>query len=64
MAQVVHPEDQVHFVPGMVEDTVPGRAPEQRSSALRLDTDWYASTGARARDALPLPRVGGRPAHR
>jgi hypothetical protein len=35
--------EQVVFVRGRVEDTVPARAP-QRISLLRLDTDWYGST--------------------
>jgi hypothetical protein len=43
MAHVAYPQDQIHFVPGMVEDTVPDQAPEQ-IAVLRLDTDWSAST--------------------
>jgi hypothetical protein len=35
--------EQVVFVRGRVEDTVPAQAPE-RISLLRLDTDWYEST--------------------
>ncbi|WP_031085731.1 TylF/MycF/NovP-related O-methyltransferase [Streptomyces sp. NRRL WC-3549] len=42
-AGVPYPEERVHYVPGKVEDTVPGQAPEQ-IAILRLDTDWYAST--------------------
>ncbi|MFI6085831.1 TylF/MycF/NovP-related O-methyltransferase [Streptomyces sp. NPDC051217] len=41
--QVPYPGERVHYVQGMVEDTVPQQAPE-RISILRLDTDWYAST--------------------
>ena len=33
----------VHLVQGMVEDTIPGKAPEQ-IALLRLDTDFYEST--------------------
>ena len=58
MAQVAYPEDQVHFVPGMVEDTVPGRAPEQ-ISVLRLDTDWYASTKHELETLYPRLVSGG-----
>ena len=43
MQEVGYPADLVHFHQGLVEDTVPGRAPEQ-IALLRLDTDWYAST--------------------
>lgn len=38
-----YPADRVHFVAGMVEDTIPSRAPD-RVALCRLDTDWYAST--------------------
>ena len=43
MREVGYPEEQVHFHQGLVEDTVPGLAPE-RIALLRLDTDWYEST--------------------
>ena len=43
MAEVPYPEDRIHYHPGMVEDTIPGQAPEQ-IALLRLDTDWYEST--------------------
>lgn len=43
MREVPYPSEQVHFHPGMVEETTPGQAPE-RIALLRLDTDWYAST--------------------
>ena len=38
-----YPDDRIHLVPGMVEDTVPEHAPEV-IAILRLDTDWYEST--------------------
>lgn len=38
-----YPEDRLHFVPGMVEETLPGAAPAE-IALCRLDTDWYAST--------------------
>ena len=38
-----YPADRVHFVVGPVEETVPGRVPDE-IALLRLDTDWYAST--------------------
>ncbi|NNM46399.1 TylF/MycF/NovP-related O-methyltransferase [Knoellia koreensis] len=43
MARIGYPEDKVHYVQGMVEQTIPEQAPEQ-ISILRLDTDWYEST--------------------
>lgn len=37
-----YPEALTRFVPGKVEDTIPGVLPE-RISLLRVDTDWHAS---------------------
>jgi hypothetical protein len=42
-AEIDYPAERVHFVPGKVEETVPGEAPGQ-IAILRLDTDWYEST--------------------
>ena len=42
-AHVAYPTDRIHFVKGPVEDTLPGRAPDE-IAILRLDTDWYEST--------------------
>lgn len=38
-----YPEEQLRFVSGPVEETLPGAAPEELA-LLRLDTDWYEST--------------------
>jgi O-methyltransferase len=38
-----YPANQIHFVPGKVEQTIPKTLPE-RLALLRLDTDWYEST--------------------
>ncbi len=43
MSLTEYPGERVHYVKGLVEDTIPAQAP--RSIALlRLDTDWYRST--------------------
>lgn len=42
-ATVPYPAEKVHFVKGMVEQTVPDEVPDT-ISILRLDTDWYEST--------------------
>ena len=42
MASTSYPADLIHFVPGLVEDTIPATVP-QRIALLRIDTDWYAS---------------------
>jgi hypothetical protein len=51
-------EDQVVFVKGKVEDTIPRNAPE-RISLLRLDTDWYESTYHELLHLYPRISVGG-----
>jgi O-methyltransferase len=51
-------EDQVVFVKGKVEDTIPRDAPE-RISLLRLDTDWYESTYHELVHLYPRISVGG-----
>lgn len=38
-----YPPHKVHYVEGMVEDTISGAAPEQ-IALLRLDTDFFSST--------------------
>lgn len=38
-----YPPERLHFVAGMVEETIPGETPDQ-IALLRLDTDWYEST--------------------
>jgi O-methyltransferase len=58
MAQVPYPADQVHFVKGMVEETIPAQAPEQ-IAILRLDTDWYASTKHELDALYPRLSPGG-----
>jgi hypothetical protein len=43
MGSVGYDMSRVHFVKGMVEDTIPAEAPDQ-IALLRLDTDYYEST--------------------
>lgn len=43
MARTRYPVDKLHFVRGMVEETVPTEVPD-KIALLRLDTDWYTST--------------------
>ena len=43
MVETGYPMENIHFVKGPVEDTIPGTVPE-RIALLRLDTDWYSST--------------------
>jgi hypothetical protein len=43
MSSTGYPDDRIHYVKGLVEDTIPETAPKQ-IALLRLDTDWYNST--------------------
>lgn len=56
--KVPYPKERVHYVQGMVEETVPRKAPE-RISVLRLDTDWYASTKHELEELYPRLVSGG-----
>lgn len=51
-------ENRIHFVQGMVEDTIPRAAPEQ-IALLRLDTDWYQSTRHELIHLYPRLSKGG-----
>jgi len=43
MRSTGYPTERIHLIQGRIEDTIPGRAP-QDIALLRLDTDWYEST--------------------
>jgi O-methyltransferase len=58
LASTGYPMDRVHLIPGSVEDTLPGRAPE-RLALLRLDTDFYASTSHELVHLYPRLSAGG-----
>lgn len=53
-----YPEDNLRFVKGKVEVTIPGAAPE-KIALLRLDTDWYESTRHELRHLYPRLSPGG-----
>lgn len=58
LAQTGYPTQRIHFVAGLVEDTVPVHAPE-RVALLRLDTDYYVSTRHELEHLLPRVPDGG-----
>lgn len=58
MDETGYPADRIHYVRGMVEDTVPAQAPDQ-ISILRLDTDWYESTRHELEHLYPRLASGG-----
>jgi hypothetical protein len=55
---VGYPEQRIHFVEGLVEDTLPAAAPEE-IALLRLDTDWYESTKHELEQLYPRLAPGG-----
>jgi len=55
---VGYPEERIHFVQGLVEETLPETAPAE-ISLLRLDTDWYASTKHELEHLYPRVARGG-----
>jgi O-methyltransferase len=50
--------DRLELVQGLVEETIPARAPEQ-IAMLRLDTDWYGSTRHELEHLFPRVAPGG-----
>jgi O-methyltransferase len=44
MAETSYPSEKIFYHQGRVEETIPDQAPDQ-IALLRLDTDWYESTG-------------------
>jgi O-methyltransferase len=55
---VGYPEERIHFVEGLVEETLPETAPAE-ISVLRLDTDWYRSTKHELEHLYPRISPGG-----
>lgn len=53
-----YPSTRLHFIKGMVEDTIPEHAPEN-IALLRLDTDWYESTKHELIHLFPRVSPGG-----
>jgi O-methyltransferase len=53
-----YPQEKIHLVKGLVEDTIPNQAPE-KISILRLDTDFYSSTLHELNHLYPRLSSGG-----
>lgn len=53
-----YPIENIHFIKGRVEDTIPSFLP-QPLQLLRLDTDWYASTMHELKFLYPILSDGG-----
>lgn len=53
------PDNQIVYVKGKVEDTIPGTVPNDQIALLRLDTDWYESTKHELIHLYPKLITGG-----
>ena len=53
-----YPERRIHFVEGLVEETLPAHVPDG-IAVLRLDTDWYESTKHELEHLYPRLAPGG-----
>jgi hypothetical protein len=58
MATTGYPKENIFFIKGKVEETIPGTLPG-KISLLRLDTDWYESTKHELNHLYPLLEKGG-----
>jgi hypothetical protein len=58
MAKVGYDAERTNYVKGMVEDTIPSRAPDE-IAILRLDTDYYESTRHEIFELYPRLVPGG-----
>ncbi|HNF30136.1 MAG TPA: TylF/MycF/NovP-related O-methyltransferase [Chitinophagaceae bacterium] len=54
-----YPLENVHFIKGKVEDTIPEKNYFNHCSLLRLDTDWYESTKIELEYFYPLLQKNG-----
>ena len=53
LSQTGYPEQNINYVKGKIEETVPGIMPDQ-IALLRLDTDWYESTKHELEHMFPV----------
>jgi hypothetical protein len=58
LADTGYPQERLHFVPGLVEETLPDVIPPT-VALLRLDTDYYASTLHELQHLYPRISPGG-----
>ena len=58
MASTGYNDGLIDYVQGLVEQTIPDKAPDKIAVA-RLDTDWYASTKHLLENLYPRLQTGG-----
>lgn len=54
-----YPSENIFYIKGKVEDTIPQNIPDDNIAILRLDTDWYASTKHEMVHLYPLLAING-----
>lgn len=54
-----YPQERIHYVKGMVENTLPASIGDSELSLVRLDTDWYQSTRHELEQLFPRLVPGG-----
>lgn len=59
MARTGYPFENIVFVKGKVEDTIPKTMPAGNLALLRLDTDWYESTRHEMIHLFPILNLRG-----
>ncbi len=59
MSSTSYPEENIHYVMGKVEETIPNHVVPEKIALLRLDTDWYESTKHELEHLFPRLQKGG-----
>ena len=61
LSHLCYPEEYLHYIKGMVQDTLPNPEllPKEPIAILRLDTDWYESSKIELDKLYPLVTKNG-----
>lgn len=59
ISKINYPENNIHYIKGKVEDTIPNNTIPEKIAILRLDTDWYESTKHEMEHLFPRLVKGG-----
>ena len=59
MRSINYLPENIFYIKGKVEDTIPGEIPDEKISLLRLDTDWYESTKHELIHLFPMLETDG-----
>lgn len=59
ITSINYPKENIHFIKGKVEETIPDSNTPEKIALLRLDTDWYESTKHEMINLFPKIVKGG-----